>query len=472
MEVTEDMVPRRSRVSLARKVDALVRREELFPTGSKALVMVSGGQDSLTLLHVLATGTLGDAGPAALHAVHVNYHLRGAESDADEALVTDVCARLGVELTVVQRPIDKSAGNVQEAARDARRTAAQEVAGEYGCDRIAVGHTADDQVETLLYRMGRYGGLGALGGMRPSDPPWVRPLLTCRREETAAYCLANQLRYARDRGNEYPGYARTGIRESVLPAWEAALPGAVQAACRTAEVAAEMKELADMVVAEASAGVRAVGGACESAGKAPALSAAALLALPSPVRRLLLHDWLGAHSTLAASRASVLAVESLLAVAGSARRSLGGGWRAVKEYDVVMMERGPEPAKEVPPAVALPVPGTVEWAEVVISAEYVEGFRAVDISTEAIIDADSVTDALEVRGPSPGDRLYPLGAKGSRKLKDIFVDIKVPVRQRSRRPLVVCGERIVWVCGLVVGDEVKVTRDTTRYLRLSMAAGD
>jgi tRNA(Ile)-lysidine synthase len=290
--VIEEESRRRGQPSLVRKAGDTARREPLFPHGSKALVMVSGGQDSLTLLHLLATGALGSAGPAAVHVLHVNYHLRGAESDADESLVAKACAGLGAGLTVIHCPVSKAEGNVQEVAREARRAAAVEVAGQTGCERIALGHTADDQVETLLYRMGRYGGLAAMAGMRPCDPPWVRPLLDCRRDETAAYCAANALEYARDRGNAYPGYARTGIREIVLPAWEATLPGAVAAACRTAEVAAEMRELADLMLAQAieTSRVPGPGGEADTA-----LSAAALLALPAPLRRLLLHDWLGSR---------------------------------------------------------------------------------------------------------------------------------------------------------------------------------
>jgi tRNA(Ile)-lysidine synthase len=165
--------------------------------------MVSGGQDSLALLHLLAARTGVKAGPGSLHALHINHHLRGAESNADEALVVRACAGLAVDLTVVHRQIDKSGGNVQETARNARREAALAVATEQKCDRIALGHTADDQVETMFYRLGRYGGLGAFAGMPPCDPPWVRPLLRCRRRETEDYCRRYGLEYAQDRGNAY-----------------------------------------------------------------------------------------------------------------------------------------------------------------------------------------------------------------------------------------------------------------------------
>jgi tRNA(Ile)-lysidine synthase len=547
----------------------MIAREGLFPPDTRALVMVSGGQDSLALLHLLATGAAGRKGPASLHALHINHHLRGPESDADEALVVRACARMAVDVTVVHRPVEKTAGNVQEAARDARREAALAVASENGCGRIVLGHTADDQVETMLYRLGRYGGLAAFAGMLPNDPPWVRPLLGCRREETAAYCRDQGLEFAEDQGNAYPGYARTAIRETVLPAWEAGLPGAVDAACRAAEVAAEIERVVAGVLEDAArrVGVRKQADASDRARRAmvpnraraggelsgtdepsaaPALSAApplnaaselkvagelstaGLLGLEPAVRRLLLHAWLEARAKPAASRAAVLAVESLLDRPGSAERALGGGWRACKEYDRVFLERGPRQTPAVPDPVPLLLPGEARWGGVVVRAEQADRFAVPDIATEAYVDArclevagpergpgrrspagtawsaesppgDLHPDAshsdesraegsrpagrhlpgnvqgsftagpLIVRAPRPGDRFRPLGAPGERKLQDLLVDLKVPARERSRWPLVVCDERIVWVCGLAVAEEGRIGRETTAIIRLSVS---
>ena len=138
------------------RVRELVLREALFPAADAALLMVSGGQDSLTLLEILGQGLLGKAGPADLQALHVNHHLRGEESEADERLVREHCSRLGVRLTVVDRSLAKGTGNLMESAREARRRAALDVAREVGARRIVLGHTLDDQVETMLYRLGRY----------------------------------------------------------------------------------------------------------------------------------------------------------------------------------------------------------------------------------------------------------------------------------------------------------------------------
>lgn len=471
MELSGDSARRRGRASLARKAEELMRRERLFEADSRVLVMLSGGQDSLALLHVLRGRRGLRWGPRFLHALHVNHHLRGAESDADEALVVRSCAALGVELTVAHRTVQKRLGNVQEAAREARRTEALAVAAQEGCDRIALGHTADDQAETLLYRTGRYGGLAALAGMRPLDLPWVRPLLGCRREETAAYCRQQGLEFSVDRGNAYPGYARTGIREKVLPAWEAALPGAVGAACRTAEVATEAGEAIAAVLEQARAAVEAPWAWADSAtaDRCHDLSAAALLTLPVPIRRLLLHEWLEERARPAASRASVLAVEALLDVQGSAERSIKGGWRVLKEYDQLSLTRGRCEVSEAIPALKLPVPGRVTWGGLVVSAEAVDCFGAPDVATEAFVDADALLGDLRVRGPREGDRVRPLGAPGTRKLKDVLVDRRVPARERARRPLVVCDERIIWVCGLLIAEEAKITGDSKQLVRLSIA---
>lgn len=137
-------------VSIVPKVRELASREKLFPALSQVLVMVSGGQDSLALLEILGLGLLGEARPKVLRALHINHHLRGDESDSDERLARQHCRRLNVPLTVLDCPVAKTEGNLMESARDARRSVAPALADEIGADRIAIGHTLDDQVETML----------------------------------------------------------------------------------------------------------------------------------------------------------------------------------------------------------------------------------------------------------------------------------------------------------------------------------
>jgi tRNA(Ile)-lysidine synthase len=352
----------------------------------------------------------------------------------------------------------------------------------------------------MLYRLGRYGGLAAFRGMLACDPPWVRPLLGCRRAETAAYCEAVGLEYARDRGNLYPGYARTAIRMQVLPAWERALPGAAAAAARSAEVAAEVERLVEALVIEARrwAAAPALAGAAQppaarAGGCGEVLAASALLGLEPPLRRLLLHTWLEERARPAASRASVLAVEELLGVAGSAARSVGGGLRARKEYDRVWLEpvagragagAGVDPGA-IPPvpaaggsaAVPLGVPGRARWGGWVVTAAPASGtssarYGAAEVAREAFVDARCLAGAVQVRGRRPGDRIKPLGAPGSRKVQDLLVDLKVPAAERDSIPLVVCDGRVVWVCGFAVAEEGRIAGDTADIVRLEVGPDD
>jgi tRNA(Ile)-lysidine synthase len=453
-------------------VRADCRRHDLFPGGAVALVMVSGGQDSVALLHMLATRALGDAGPERLHVLHVNHALRGQESEDDQALVAGHCAALAVPLTTVRRPVSKAAGNLQATAREARRAAARQAAADVGATRIVLGHTLDDQVETLLYRLGRYAGLDSLAAMHPRSGQWVRPLLTRRRAETAAYCVAHGLTYATDRGNADEAYVRTAIRRYVVPAWEEALPGAVVGAGRAAAVAAEAAEVIDEVVAEAWAQccVSAPWGVGE-AGHAE-FSAARLNRLSGPTRHALLHTLLGALDGAHRGRNLVVAAEALLARPGSSGVPLGGGWVLVKEYDRVRVTKlaggagGRRGSGAAAAELALSLPGTVVWKDIRISAEWAGRVRAHDPRFEAYLDARTLAEPLTVRAVAACDHFRPLGAPGSRLVQDLIVDLRVPRAVRGRLPLVLAGGRPVWLCGFAVADESRIRSDTDRAVRL------
>jgi tRNA(Ile)-lysidine synthase len=316
----------------------------------------------------------------------------------------------------------------------------------------------------MLYRMGKYAGLPAMRGMLPRNSPWVRPLLVLRRRDTEEFCRQRGIEFAVDRGNSYPGYARTGIRREVVPAWERALPGAVESAARTAEVVAEIESLVDHVLG--SLGVE-TGASTMDVGR--------LLFLPMPARRLLLHKWLEQHGLRDASRSQVLAVESLLHRGGSSSVSLGSSNNVVKEYDRLTLVKEPlerscrmADRAESSEEVALPLPGAAEWMRARISAEQVRAFLAPDPAREAYLDAAAVGGPLTVRAPLPGDRIHPLGASGSRKLQDVLVDLRIPATKRHLVPLVVCDGDILWVCGSVSSEKGRIRNDTKEIIKFSV----
>jgi tRNA(Ile)-lysidine synthase len=294
-----------------------VRATELLEPGAPVLVLLSGGCDSVCLLDVAVT--LG----CAVRALHVNYGLR-PEADGDEAHCRTLCAALGVELSVERaaRPAD-APGNLQAWARDVRYAAAARVAAGV----VAVGHTATDQAETILYRLASSPGRRALLGMQPRAGRLVRPLLGVTRADTAAWCRERGLTWREDATNESHAYARGRVRVKLVPALRAVDPRAEANVVRTAQLLREEAEVLDTVVETALAGRDRI-----------ALSHLAALprALARLVVRRLAEDATGAPCARAAGR-----LEDILGLAAQGALDVGDGARAVVEGGVLRFERTP-----------------------------------------------------------------------------------------------------------------------------------
>jgi tRNA(Ile)-lysidine synthase len=227
-------------VSAERVLEA-VRRDGLLSPGQPVVVLLSGGRDSTCLLDLVTR----IAGPADLTALHVNYGLRDSARD-DEHHCVELCAALGVPLEV-RRPQRPESGNLQAWAREVRYRAAHQLAG--GAD-VAAGHTATDQVETILYRLASSPSRRALLGMRPREGRLVRPLLGLTREQTAAYCTERGLSWREDETNLSDLYARGRVRASLVPALESIHPAAVENVLALAGILRDEAEVLDALVDE------------------------------------------------------------------------------------------------------------------------------------------------------------------------------------------------------------------------------
>jgi len=298
----------------------LVRAPGLLAPGVPVVVLLSGGRDSVCLLDVAVRL----AGAGAVSALHVNYGLRD-ESAADEAHCRALCEQLGVELDAQRSPRPENAGNLQAWARDVRLGAGAVAAAARGAD-LATGHTATDQVETVLYRLAASPGRRALLGMAARDGRLVRPLLRATREETAAYCTARGLSWREDASNEDPVYARNRVRASLVPALRELHPAAEANVARTAELLREEAAVLEEVVETALAG-------------RDRIAVGHLAALPPALARLvvrrLAEDAAGRLCPRAAARlADIVAL-------GDGSLDLGDGARAVVEDGVLRVEPTP-----------------------------------------------------------------------------------------------------------------------------------
>jgi tRNA(Ile)-lysidine synthase len=381
----------------------------------EVVVLLSGGRDSVCLLDLAVRL----AGPVT--ALHVNYSLRES-ADGDEAFCRELCERLGVPLRVHRA--GEPEGNLQAWARDVRYAEAERLDG-----LIATGHTATDQVETVLYRLAASPGRRALLGMPERDGRRIRPLLGCTRDETTAYCVEHGLAWRDDPTNESREFARNRVRHELLPALRALHPAAEANVLRTLAILRDEAEVLDALVAAE-----------------PDLDA--LAAMPPALARLTIAEMAGAP--IGARLPEILA----LGREGTRTLDLGGGQRAVAEYGRLRFDHGPGP--EPAPAV-LPVPGSVPYGD----------GRLVCVETaEGTLDADALGSRLDVRPWRAGDRMRPAGLGGTRTLQDLFTDRKVPRERRASVPVVVAGGEIAWVPDVATGERFLATAATKRRAAL------
>ncbi len=304
-----------------------VLAEGLIEPGAPVVAMVSGGRDSVCLLDLAVRA----AGTGAVTALHVNYGLR-EEAGEDERHCASLSESLGAEL-VVERPVrPEGPGNLQSWARDARYSAAARLALPSAAT-ILTGHTADDQVETILYRLASSPSRRALLGMRRRDGSLARPLLGFTRAETTSYCERRGLAWREDRTNAEPTYARNRVRHGLLPELGAIHPAAAQNVLRTAELLRDEAEVLDALVdaeVDGSAGTPRGTVAIER-----------LEELPPALRRLVLQrlaDGAAGRPVPGAARYAEQVVG--LRRTGTAMLDLGGGVRAVLERGLLRAELG------------------------------------------------------------------------------------------------------------------------------------
>jgi tRNA(Ile)-lysidine synthase len=424
----------------------------LLKSGDAMVVLVSGGRDSVCLLDVAATV----CGAANLLALHVDYGLRGAESDADAALVAELCSSLGVALEVRRAPAPPAVGNRQAWARDLRYEAALARARAREA-RIAAGHTASDQAETILYRLAASPGRRALLGMTAADGLLIRPLLGVSRDDTAAYCRERGLAWHEDASNADGSSARGRVRHGLAAALAELHPAALENVVRSASLLREEAAVLDEVVDTALAGRRRI-------------SLERLAALPPALARLvvvrLAEDAVDRLVPGVGGRVSELL--ALAPAGGSAELDIGGGCRAVVEYGVLRFEAGPP--EPVPPAVALAVPGSAGFGAWRLEAG-IGGDGADELARlvpgAGLLDAAVLgADGLVVRGWLAGDRMAPLGLRGTKSLADLFGERRVPRADRRTLPVVTCGGEVAWVPGVATGGRFGVTPATERTVVL------
>ncbi|MDE3194240.1 MAG: tRNA lysidine(34) synthetase TilS [Chloroflexota bacterium] len=436
--MTKAKTPRQIRETVRR----YAREHDLLRPGA-LVVAVSGGADSTALLLLLA-----DLAPElglVLHVAHFDHRVRRTGA-SDAQHVADLAASVGATIHVGRA---ERVPRSEDDARRARYAFLRRVAAERGAAAIATGHTRDDQAETVLLHLARGSGIAGLAGMRPSREGVVRPLLCIGRAETEAVCRGAGIAPREDPTNRSLRYARNRIRRKVLPELRAVNPQVEAALARLADSAAEAADAVRRAAERALA-------ASERDG-AIDLDALGTVAGDGSVADALALAWERATgSVLGSAHRDALAAMSARRD-GSMSLDLPGG-RAIREYAVLRLEpaagsgvegaeggaaRHDEPSSAPPGDLALSLGGSVEWNGWRI--ELLEARASADAGIAAAIPRPDA-EGLVVRARRAGDRMA--GASRAR-VQDLFTDAKVPMRQRSRMPVVVtrAGE-VAWIPGI------------------------
>jgi len=429
-----------------------------IPPGAGVVAGVSGGVDSVLLLHCLLAlreaGTIG-----MLHAAHLNHGIRGETAREDARFVEELAARWDVPCTVGHMDVPALAAEkgigLEEAAREARYAFLERVREDVGADYIAVAHHGDDQAETVLLHLIRGAGLAGLTGMRGRNGHILRPMLFLSRVEIEAWAKEQNLPFRTDETNAEPGCIRNRIRLQLLPSLAADYNPAIRAGlCRTAALCARDEDYMEGQAAHALEAARLPGGG---------YSRKALASLHPALQSRAARGILRANGALYdAGEAMVSRLVELFTARTGAKLPFGDGLWAWVSYDALHVGVSVE-------SEGFSVPFVVDGITEVPGGRFVSAFvakRREEGPNVGYLDYGRLPEGLTVRTRLPGDRFHPLGAPGNPKLKEYFIDRKVP-REDRMVPMLTAGNRVLFLPGFTIADEVKITGETGRILRVA-----
>jgi len=490
---------------LEQRVLRFIEQHHLVSGGEKLLVAVSGGPDSVCLLHILVK--LQRELKVKLQVAHLNHQLRGAESEADASYVSHLARQLGIPAIIEGRDVTGYQAqhrlSLEEAAREVRYSFLTQVARSIGAERVAVGHTMDDHIETILLHLIRGTGTRGLRGLQ-AVTVWqsgsnsltiVRPLLEVSHQETEDYCHLHQLAPRLDASNLSLSPLRNRIRQQLLPLLESYNPRVAEALLRTGRIASDDIDFLDEEIA------RLWDEVAQQQEKTVVLDKERFDQLPPTLQRYLLRasaeKLLGSAKDIEMRHIEEM-ISALTKPAGK-RLSLPGGLIFSIEYnryllasDLAALSPFPVLREEfllnIPGETLLPgwhieatiidreraaekiIKGKLEGAlapsKIITPLPLIKGMGLIKNDFTAYFDLGKTGDKLLVRPRQRGDRFQPLGMSQPKKVNEFMIDAKIPHAWRQQVPVVCSPNQILWVVGWRIDERVKVTDATKQILCL------
>ena len=445
-----------------RKVRETISEFELLSEGDRVGIGLSGGVDSVVLLDLLER--LKEELKLELYLLHLEHGIRGEESKRDLEFVKKLAQERNLPLFFKEVDVPlyakKEKLSLEEAARALRYLFFEEAIRELHLNKVALAHTADDQVETFLLALLRGAGLKGLKGMPPKRGPYVRPLIRVWRKEIEEYALQRGLRYVIDSTNFDLSRLRNRIRFELIEFLKTFNPRIKERILEMTEILRQENEVLDLLIEEHFKDL------AQKEGKGIYFDLRALKELPQAIRirimALAFRDLTGLDLSFRHRRA----IELLINGKGGDVK-LPRGFLASRQGEKVYIGERPE-SFEIQPK-ELQIPGITEIGpQVFIEATIITTSDEKPSPEVALLDLDKLTLPLKVRSPQEGDRFVPSGMSNKKKLQDFFVDLKVPRFLRKEIPIVLSGEEICWVGGFRVDERFRAKENTQRVLKLRL----
>lgn len=447
-----------------------IKKYNMLSLGDRIVVGVSGGPDSMALLYFLYC--LQHNYSLYIHVAHLNHMLRGQESDEDTIYVKDFCSRLGIPCDIKYVDIDelsrKEGLSLEEAGRKARYEFFTDTAKQVNASKIALAHNMNDQAETILMRIMRGTGLEGLRGIKPvRDGLYIRPFICTMRDEIEKYCENNDIKPRIDSSNLMPIYARNKVRLELIPYIKENYNGSIEYVLSSmAELISEDNDFLVRYVDSIYSQI-----AFEDEGRV-SLSLDEISRLHNSIKKRILRQ------AIRKIKGNLIGIENkhidlILNIiekgATGAAVELPSRVRAEISYNNVIIAVNNE-VESKGFSCPLNVPGITYIQEIdcVIESEILDRYLNYNDSNLFVkyFDYDKIKGNLIVRSRKEGDYFTPLGLGGKKKVKELFIDSKVPKGERDKVPIVLCGDIIVWVVGYKMSDVYKIDSNTKKILKL------
>lgn len=479
------------------RIISCIDKYRMIEEGDVVLVGVSGGIDSITLLYSLYFSR--DSLKCNLVVAHANHGLRGEESDREAEFVREIAGEL--KLPSVIEKIDvlgymaEKGLSKQVAARELRYAFFEKAGRQYSANKIALGHNADDQAETVLMRLLRGSGAKGIAGIKPvRDGKIIRPLIEIRRDEITEFVKEKGLKFVEDPSNLEPYYLRNKIRLELIPLLKKEYnPNIIETLREAAEIIGDEDEFLESYCSKILSDISLSKGS-----RLIEIDTLKLknfhIAIQRRIIRIALRIIKGDLLKISAVHVEDI-LNSINKGFSGKSLNLPDGIQAIYEYDKLKIKGQEIKNKEAKVRFDIPlkIPGETilskpkcKFATEIISPEEFyrdssvapllqndnlvrcHSERSEESKFTAFFDMDKLKVELRVRNRVNGDIFHPSGMKGSKKLKEFFIDEKIPRRERDSIPLIVSGDTILWVVGKRVSDYGKVDDNTKRILKISV----